>query len=221
MAHAQQGPLIVAPSAAVDADEAVVATLGLGDDGVRLPEGAQQRNGVDGGAVGEVAHVGAVGGGGVELGLHVALGELVKGARLEADAAHETVHLGQVDGGGAALVEQEVGKGAAAVGGRDGDEGSDAHTAGQRRQVRDEVAGVETAHAVGDDGDGLLAGADLGEDVGAQRGRALLNRRRGRHRRRDDGRALRREGSVDAVPVLHRGEERRERQLREAEKAVG
>lgn len=169
VAHPEQRPLVCAPVAALDADEPVVGAFGLGHDGVRVPERAQQRRSLDGRAVREVVHVGAVRGARVELVGHVSSCQLRKGCGAEARPLEHPVQPGEVQRRDL-LVEEVVGKGTPAMRRGDGYEGGDSDREGL--EVGEHVPSVQAAHAVCDDGDGL-GGGRVGFEGGPKGGGAI------------------------------------------------
>ena len=118
---------------------------------MRLAERAEKRRLVHHGPVGEIADVRVIRGAGVELLGHVVPGQLLEGACFQADPLDELVNAWEALG--PYLVKHIIGKGAAVVGRRDGDERVDSNV--PRLEMGDHISGIQPAHAVGDNVDML------------------------------------------------------------------
>ena len=124
-----------------------------------------------------------------------------EGARLEVHSPQGPVDRGETDG--ADGIEDVVGEGTAAVRGCYGRQRQNPDFGGL--DPADQVACVQSAHAVGNDID--AASGHLVFDVAAQFGGALLDAGRRGHGCRHDRRAVACQGFCDTAPVLDSGEE--------------
>lgn len=210
MTDSHQRPPIRPPTTALHADQPVILPLRPAHHAVRQPESTQQRRLVNGRPVRKVPDRLVVWYFGVELVAHVPRRQLPKRRGAQACAPDDAVQPGQVDRPGAAL-DEVIRKGAAAVRRGDCHERRDADVGEGRLQAGDHVAGVEAAHAVGNDVDHrrgvLFVSARLRDDVGGELGGALLDGARRRDGGGDDGAVVLREGLLDAVPVFDGREE--------------
>lgn len=209
MTHSHQRPLIHSPPTALHAHQPIILPLRPAHHAVRQPERPQQRRLVNRRPVRKVPDRLVVGHSRVELLAHIPRRQLAKRRGAQPRAPNNAVQPGQVERPGAAL-DEVIRKGAAAVRRGDCHERRDADVFENRFQAGDHVAGVEAAHAVGDDvyrRDIMLVSAGLRENVGGELGGALLDGARRRDGRGDDGAVVLREGLLDAVPVLDGREE--------------
>lgn len=214
MGHAVQGTLVLAPSAAPDADQAVVGPLDDLHQVVRESKDGQQVGGGRGPET-EVPHVRVVGDDRVEVAVDVGGGELSKRPRVDSHLLQDGVQAREEVR--ADVPEEHVGGARPAV--RGGDGGQASHLERRRADSRDEVSSVQPAHAVRDDVDGPSCGVP--GDLFGQGRRAGLDRPRPWHRRRDTFDPVARESLLDPPPVLDAGEVRPgESPLVETQKAV-